>query len=176
MTNVVRNLKQDKAGILLMFIIMFALWVILSTLFDIVHLSLGVLCSLIVAYLSYDLLMRPSGSVKHVSDILRNFLRFFAYTFWLLGQVIHSNIDVVRIVLDPKLPISPQIIKFNSDLPHDVALVTLANSITLTPGTLTVDIDENRTYYVHCLTKRQGDQLLEGSMQARVAAIYGGGS
>ncbi len=172
----VRNAKQDKVGILLTFIIMFVLWAVLSTLFDIVHLSLGALCSLLVAYFSYDLLIRPSGSVKHVSDILRNSLRFFMYTFWLLGQVIHSNIDVVRIVLDPKLPISPQIIKFNSDLPHDVALATLANSITLTPGTLTLDIDENKTYYIHCLTKRQGDQLLEGDMQARVAAIYGGGS
>jgi multicomponent Na+:H+ antiporter subunit E len=80
----------------------------------------------------------------------------------------------VRIVLDPKLPISPQIIKFKSDLPHDVALTTLANSITLTPGTLTVDIDENKTYYIHCLTKKHGDQLLKGDMQARVAAVYGG--
>lgn len=174
LTNVVRKTKQDKAGFLLTFVILFVFWAILSTFFDIVHLSLGVICSLLVTYSSYDLLTRPSGSVKHVLDILRNSFRFPMYAFWLIGQIIQSNIDVVRIVLDPKLPISPQIIKFKSDLPHDVALTTLANSITLTPGTLTVDIDENKTYYIHCLTKKHGDQLLKGDMQARVAAVYGG--
>jgi len=167
------NWEENIASFSLTFAILFVLWAVLSTFFDIVHLSLGLICSLLVAYVSYDLLIRPEGT-KHVLTVITTALKFVPYSFWLLAQIIKANIDVVMIILNPKLPISPEIIKFNSKLPSDVALATLANSITLTPGTLTLDIDEKNTYYVHCLAKRHGDSLLEGRMQSHVARIFGG--
>jgi len=165
--------ERDIASFLLTFVIFFALWAVLSTFFDMVHLSLGAICSLLVAYVSHDLLIKPKGA-KHVLTVLETSFWFFLYFFWLTAQIIKANIDVVRIILSPKLPISPEIIKFNSKLPNDVALTTLANSITLTPGTLTLDIDEKKTYYVHCLAKRHGEALLEGQMQSLVARVFGG--
>ncbi|MDI6889042.1 MAG: Na+/H+ antiporter subunit E [Methanocellales archaeon] len=170
-----RSLKGEKniASFLLTFVIFFVLWAALSTFFDVVHLSLGAICSLLVAYASHDLLIKPKGA-EHVLTVLETSFRFFLYLFWLITQIIRANIDVMMIVLSPKLPISPEIIKFDSKLPNDVALTTLANSITLTPGTLTVDIDEKKTYYVHCLAKRHGDALLKGKMQSLVARVFGG--
>jgi len=167
------NWEENIASFVLTFIILFALWAVLSTFFDIVHLSLGLICSLLVAYVSYDLLIRPEGT-KHVLTVITTALKFVPYSFWLLAQIIKANVDVVMIILNPRLPISPEIVKFDSKLPNDVALATLANSITLTPGTLTLDIDEKKTYYVHCLAKRHGDSLLEGTMQSYVARVFGG--
>jgi multicomponent Na+:H+ antiporter subunit E len=169
----VENRKKSIAGILFVFIISFVFWAVLSTFFDPVHLSLGILCSLLVAYYSYDLLVQGDG-VGHILGIIKTSIKFIPYFFWLVVQIIKANIDVVKIVLDPKLPISPRIIKFGSDLPHDVALTILANSITLTPGTLTMDIDEDKTYYIHCLAKHHGDALLKGDMQSRVGWVFGG--
>ncbi len=167
------NWKENIASFSLTFAILFVLWAVLSTFFDIVHLSLGAICSLLVAYISYDLLIKPKGT-KHVLIVLKTAAGFFLYFFWLTIQILKANIDVVMIILNPKLPISPEIIKFDSKLPNDVALTTLANSITLTPGTLTLDIDEKKKYYVHCLAKRHGDALLKGKMQSLVARVFGG--
>ena len=146
-------------------------WLVLSTFFDPVHISLGVLSALIVTYWSHDLFTLSQNS-EETLKALKTTARFLPYSFWLLLQIIKANIDVVRIVLSPKLPISPQIIKFKSDLPNEVALTVLANSITLTPGTLTVDIDEEKNYYVHCLAKRHGESLLKGDMRAKVEGIF----
>ncbi len=167
------NWEENIASFVLTFIILFVLWAALSTFFDVVHLSLGVVCSLLVAYISHDLLIKPKGT-KHVFVVLKTAVRFFLYFFWLTTQIIKASIDVMMIILNPKLPISPEIIKFDSRLTNDVALATLANSITLTPGTLTLDIDEKKTYYVHCLAKRHGDALLKGKMQSLVARVFGG--
>jgi multicomponent Na+:H+ antiporter subunit E len=77
-------------------------------------------------------------------------------------------------VLHPKMPINPRIVEFDSKLESNLAFTTLANSITLTPGTITVDIREGK-YFVHALTDKVADDLLSGDMENRVAAIYSEG-
>jgi multicomponent Na+:H+ antiporter subunit E len=74
------------------------------------------------------------------------------------------------------MPISPGIIKFSSRLKSDVALTTLANSITLTPGTLTMDIIGG-DYYIHCLAIELGEDLKKGGgdFERRVAHVFGEG-
>ena len=73
--------------------------------------------------------------------------------------------------LHPRMPIDPSIIQFETKLSSDIALSTLANSITLTPGTITIDIRDGK-YFVHALTRVVADDLLSGEMENRVAYIY----
>ena len=77
-------------------------------------------------------------------------MAFLLYIPFLLWEIIKANIEVAIIVLSPTLPIKPAIVKAKTSLESDVGKLWLANSITLTPGTLTVDIDGN-DYYIHCI-------------------------
>jgi multicomponent Na+:H+ antiporter subunit E len=70
------------------------------------------------------------------------------YLLIFIRELIKSNFDVARRVLTPSLPINPGIVKFKSELPTDFAKMILANSITLTPGTLSIDIIDD-TFYIH---------------------------
>ncbi|MDY6844380.1 MAG: Na+/H+ antiporter subunit E [Thermodesulfobacteriota bacterium] len=97
--------------------------------------------------------------------------RFLAYIPWLIYQIVMSNIHVAALALNPKLPIDPQIIRFTVKLETDISWVTLANSITLTPGTITMDI-MNGEFYVHALSKKVAEDLDTGEMEDRVAHIF----
>jgi multicomponent Na+:H+ antiporter subunit E len=90
---------------------------------------------------------------------------------WLLYQIVLSNVDVAKRALDPKMPIDPVMITFDSGLKTDLSRTLLANSITLTPGTVTVDIDDN-TFLIHALSKKFSDDLLEGTMEKKVAHVF----
>lgn len=149
------------------FLILAAFWVLLSGKFDVFHLTLGALCCALVAYASHDLLFRDFGSGGGV----RIFVRFCLYLPWLIWQIVLSNIHVAGLVLAPGR-IKPQMVEYDAKLKSDFAKVTLANSITLTPGTITADI-EGDTFYVHALSQKVADDLLSGDMERRVARIFG---
>lgn len=163
--------RRFGKSFLVTFVSMFVFWIILSNIFDLIHLSLGVFCSLLVAYVSHDLLITR----EKISTIPREIFGFVKYFVWLVKEIIVANIDVAKIVLDPKLPISPRIIKYESELESDLSKTTYANSITLTPGTLTVDVDEESNYFVHCLAKHHADGLKDGEMERRIQEVYGEG-
>lgn len=159
--------KFNKAAFLATFIILFALWLLLSGHYDAFHISLGVICCALVAYFSHDLLFpefQLGGSIGVG-------FRFACYIPWLLYQILLANIHVAKVVLSPKMPIDPAIIEFKSKLKGDLAHSTMGNSITLTPGTITVDIREGN-YYVHAIDRVVADDLLSGEMENRVARIY----
>ena len=148
-------------------IILFAFWLLLSGKFDAFHLTLGGVCSILVAYLFHDLLF---ANVR-VGDMRVVTWRFIAYIPWLLRQIMMSNIHVASLVLRPRMPIRPQVLTFKTKLETNISCVTLANSITLTPGTITMDIKEG-VYYVHALSKKVADDLEAGEMEDRVAHIF----
>ncbi len=154
--------------IFITFIVLFAFWISLSQVFDILHLSLGVVSSLLVSIIFYDVFIKRKKLTPMVSEILR-FIRYF---LWLSVQIVKSNIKVAKIVLDPSLPISPRIDKYKVKLKKDISLTILANSITLTPGTLTIDIDENRNYYIHCLTPDDFNNFLEEGFEEKVREVF----
>lgn len=160
---------MSRVSFVLSFVILFSFWILLSGFFDFMHLFLGVICSLLVAYISHDLLI---GEAKDFRLAAGRVLRFLAYLPWLLYQIMLANIDVAYRVIHPKMPIAPGIIRFKTDLKTEAALVTLANSITLTPGTVTIDIKEGE-YFVHAIAKEPAEGLLAGEMQARVKKIEG---
>ena len=148
-------------------VILFAFWALLSGKFDAFHLGLGVICCGLTAYLFHDLLF---ANVR-VGDMRIVAARFVRYIPWLIQQIVLSNFHVASLVVRPKMPIAPQIVKFKTKLETDISFVTLANSITLTPGTITMDIKDG-VYYVHALSKKVADDLNTGEMEDRVAHIF----
>jgi len=149
------------------FVILMAFWALLSEKFDAFHLSLGVICSLIVAYISHDLLF---ANVR-VGDGRIIAQRFLHYIPWLLREIVTANFHVAYLALSPRMPIDPQVMTFKTKLESDISWVTLANSITLTPGTITMDIEE-REFVVHALDSKVAADLDTGEMEDRVAHIF----
>ncbi len=149
------------------FLLLMAFWALMSGKFDVFHLSLGVICSLIVSYLSHDLLF---ANVR-VGDGRVIAQRFLQYIPWLLREIVTANFYVARLALSPGMPIDPQITTFRTKLESDISWVTLANSITLTPGTITIDIAD-REVMVHALDRKMAEDLDTGEMEDRVAHIF----
>jgi len=165
--------KGKGFGTLVTFCVMFLFWLLLSghfNIFDPHHLFLivaGVICSAIIALISHDLLVKGKGE-----KMLSKSFRFLIYLGWELWQIVLANFDVAYRVLHPKMPIDPLIIEFDTSLRSDFALVTLANSITLTPGTITIDIKDGK-FLVHAIAKKPADALLvDKTMQKKVADVY----
>jgi multicomponent Na+:H+ antiporter subunit E len=92
------------------------------------------------------------------------------YLWFLLKELVKSNIYVARIVLSPRIRISPCLIKIDVSAMNTVGIAVLGNSITLTPSTATVNI-EDKEMQVHCLTKYAGADLLQSGMRERVQRV-----
>lgn len=155
---------------LVTFFILFGFWIILSGHFDLFHLSLGIISCALVSLLSGDLLFSEKTIRKtHLLQILR----FLRYLPWLLYQVVLANLHVAFLVLHPKMMnrIDPHIIRFQTKLKSDLPLTTFANSITLTPGTITLLIHDGH-FYVHAIDQKVAEDLLTGDMEQRVERIY----
>ena len=97
--------------------------------------------------------------------------RLIVYLFWLVIEIVKSGVYVAQVVLHPKMPIQPMIVRFTSGQPNVLARVILGNSITLTPGTLTLNI-EGDLFTVHALTRDTEEGLVSGDMESRVARLY----
>jgi multicomponent Na+:H+ antiporter subunit E len=145
-------------------------WLVLSGKFDIFHLALGVVSSAIVTATSGDMLIRA----RRLGGLPGTWLRFIAYIPWLLFEIFRANMHVMRLVFHPRMMdlIDPRMVKFQSQLDNEMAQFILANSITLTPGTITVYVSIYGKYSVHAIDKASG-QGLPGEMETRVAAIFG---
>ncbi len=151
------------------FIALLFLWVILSGKFDPFHLSLGVISCALVTIFSGDLLF-PESKTR---GLFRHGMRAIAYVPWLLYQVILANLHVLYLVFHPRMMdlIDPQIVRFDSKLKKEISLVTFANSITLTPGTITMYVSVNGAFQVHAIDKASGEPL-PGEMERRIAEAF----
>lgn len=160
------NVLRHKPARVLFFILALAIvWLAWSGLFKPLLLGLGAVSCLLTI-----VLVERMGYFR---DELRwpwPGLNLIRYCLWLGREIIISSIDVAKIVLDPKLPISPCEIDINSISSEPVAQVILGNSITLTPGTLTLDLYQG-VLKVHSLTEAGAKQLMEGEMDRRVSEL-----
>ncbi len=165
-----KSLKRLSPTFILTFFILFFIWTLLSGKFDLFHLSLGVVSCLIVTIISRDLIF-SSPEIRKIPTL---WFRFIQYIPWLLYQVFLSNIHVLYLVFHPRMMdlIDPRIIQFKSKLKSDISLVTFANSITLTPGTITVYVSVYGDFQVHVIDKLSG-QSLPGEMEVRVRKVFG---
>ncbi len=147
------------------FFIMFAFWVLLSGMFDAFHLSLGVLSCLLVTHFSHDLLFGQEWS----SFWLRRLTGWIFYLFWLVKEIVLASLQVAYIVLHPRMLqlIDPQLVRFRTRLKRNISKVTFAQSITLTPGTIAVDMHDDE-FTVYALTRSSAESL-PGEMERRVA-------
>lgn len=119
------------------------------------HLIIGILVALFVSWLTGDLFIQRAYLLKHPH---RYWYFVFYYVPVFLWEMVKANIDVAYRVLHPNLPISPGIVKIKTSLKSDTALTFLANSITLTPGTMSVDIDrDNGFLYIHWIDVKAKD-------------------
>ena len=152
------------------FLIMFGFWILLSGKFDLFHLVLGVISSALVALLSSDILMRDAGK----NDRLAVAFRFISYVPWLLYQIVLSTLHVTFLALHPRMVerIDPTIVTFKTKLKSNIARVALANSITLTPGTITIRVVDG-VFYVHAISRKAAAGL-PGEMEDRLARVFEG--
>jgi len=140
---------------LILFIIAFFVWCLLNWVPDWQHLLVGLFIAGFVSYMTGDLFIQRPHVLTHTK---RYYYFMFHYLPVFLWEVIKANIDVAYRVIHPKLPINPGIVKVKTSLKSDTALTFLANSITLTPGTLTVDIDrEKGVLYIHWIDVKSKD-------------------
>lgn len=145
---------------------LFGLWLLLSGYFVALILGLGILSCLLVWFVSER--MDKADGVDRLGDLRP--IATFKYHCWLSVEIVKSNLDVARRVLSPNLPISPTIIYVPASQKTDLGRVIYANSITLTPGTLSIDISEGEIE-VHSLSREGAEQLAEGEMDRRVSEI-----
>lgn len=154
---------------------LFVFWITLSGKFDLFHLALGAASSIAVAWAVVPLHHAAPAPLPgaHFLRIPLCFHHLAAYVAWLLKQIFVSAFAVAAVVLDPRLPIRPGTVRITDRLPHPLARVTLAHSITLTPGTVTLECDET-TMVVHALNKDAAASLAGdgGAMAARVRRLY----
>ena len=123
-----------------LFLFLIAVWLCLTSTFEWQELVTGILISMVLAFflsVSYSTLGLPPLSLKRL-------LAFVVYLGILFKEIVIANIDVAFRVLHPKMPIKPGIVTIRTNLKQDIAKLILANSITLTPGTFTVDIIGDR--------------------------------
>lgn len=151
------------------FILLYAFWLLLSGYVVAFLLASGAGCALAAVLLS-----RRMGIIDHEGHPLHlSWYAFFTYWPWLIKEIILSAWDVSRRILHPRLPISPTLARFKPSQQSDLGLVIHANSITLTPGTISIDVSRDE-FLVHALT-REGAAALAGSvMDRRVTALESG--
>lgn len=131
---------------LILLVSLAAAWLLWSGLFKPLLLGLGVFSCAITF-----ILVRRMGYFENELFAMPFSFRLFGYWLWLGKEIVRSSIDVARIILDPKLPISPRIVEFEATAQKPVGQVTLGNSITLTPGTLTMEVTDDGVFYIHWL-------------------------
>ncbi len=148
-------------------LVLFALWLLLSGHYVPLLLGLGALSALLVVTIALrmDVLDRE-GHPIHLRP------KALLYWPWLGWEIVKSNVDVARRILSPTLPISPTVIRLKASQKSELGKVIYANSITLTPGTVSIDIDGDKIE-VHALTREAAQALRTGDMDRRVTRFEG---
>jgi multicomponent Na+:H+ antiporter subunit E len=166
------RIDLGNASIYLLTLVLFGFWVLLSGRFDAMHLAFGLGSALLVSWFSRSL--AALGRTEPLGGV-RTLMRLVPYVGWLIYQIIIANIDVARRAISPRLPIYPGIIKVTSRFDSDLALTALANSITLTPGTMTVDV-VGKDLYIHCLAIEDEQKVMEveRDFEEHVERLFGG--
>lgn len=150
----------------LLSLLLFVFWTILAASLALNEIVLGAVFSAVAAVLSLAFLARTLDPRITPAVLVR--FPFFAVA--LVWQIIKANIDVALIILNPRLPINPRIVEYRTFLPDDLPRTVFSDSITLTPGTVTVEL-EGDTLHVHCLAEYHQEGL--PGLERMVAWLFG---
>jgi multicomponent Na+:H+ antiporter subunit E len=153
---------------LVTWLLLAALWIGLSGYFDAVHLIFGFVSVTLVSAISHKHLVGDGPMWRGLGRLVR----LVVYVPWLLWEITVANYDVMLRVLGFR-DVDPCVVRFRPDLTSDFGRVALANSITLTPGTVTIRIREGE-FIVHAISPAAADGVLGGRMERRVRSVEGG--
>ena len=148
---------------------LFGLWLLLSGHFEPLLLILGLASVALVVWIA-----RRMDVIDHEGHPIGLTPRILLYWPWLIWEIVKANIDVMRRILDPALPISPTVVRVPASQKTELGTVIYANSITLTPGTVTIDLEGN-DLIVHAFSEDGAIALESGEMDRRVTAVEGQG-
>jgi multicomponent Na+:H+ antiporter subunit E len=129
------------------------------------------LVDLVMATLAAALVTVMNRGVEQLGEVLRHGPGLLAYVPWIMREIWLANIHVVKIVLHPRLPIDPALVRVPVRHSSDLARTVFANSITLTPGTITIEAGTDE-FLVHALTRSAGEDLEGGVMARRVGRVF----
>ena len=158
----------------------FSFWLIMSGVFKPRMMIIGFITSVTVA-----LITRPLMRLKSVNAARNNvylvfhfpYFRFVLYCFWLLKEIVKSSIYVLKLIIHPKMPISPTVVILENNFDNPMAVVALGKSITLTPGTVIIVVEDG-LYHIHAITQEAALEVVpldgrETDLVRRVATLFG---
>lgn len=151
-----------------LFLLLLAVWLLWSGIYKPLLIGLGVVSCILCVWIA-----RRMHDAEAERFRFGSMLRAIGYFPWLIKEIAVANWSVIRLILAPRPAIDPVMVTLESSQTTDLGRVVYGNSITLTPGTLTVDV-ENQHLTVHVLTRAGAKQLQGGEMDARVTALEGG--
>ena len=163
---------RDLRSLAFLILALVAFWLVFSGKFDLLHLGYGALSVVLVTVMCRGLLVGPADRPANEVFGRIRWSRALVYPWWLLWQILVSNLLVAAMILRPRLVVKPVLLQFRSGLQSDLARLTLGNSMTLTPGTLTLQVVDD-VFLVHALDRSLAAGLLDGSMQHQVAVVFG---
>ena len=148
-------------------LVLFSIWLLLSGHYNVFVISLGIFSVIVVVYI-----IARMDLIDHEGHPIHLTWGAITYLPWLIKEIIKANIDVVRRILSPSLNITPTLFRVKVSQTSDLGQVIYANSITLTPGTISVDV-ANGEILVHALSFEGAESLIEGEMNHRVTKMVG---
>lgn len=172
--------RQFVLNSLVQFILLLAVWLLLSGHYDVTHISMGIFSCLVVVVLNLRLrkyyfyeeeITEAKEKLRDIYPARVHFLRVLYYIPWLIWQIVVASLQVAYAVLSPKMPIDPALIRFKTKLPNVGSKVILGNSITLTPGTITIQVKGDE-FLVHALMDVSSTGIINGTLPTEVAKLY----
>jgi multicomponent Na+:H+ antiporter subunit E len=157
-----------------LFGVLLASWFALSQRLDPLFVAMGVGSALFATLLTYPLVFPvvfpddPGGR----GALAPRTWRVLIYLGWLLGKMVVASVQIAYFVLHPRMPLDPALLRFRTTLRTPMARAFVANTITLIPGTLTVDLEADE-YTVHVFFPGAADDILSGELQNKVAGMFG---
>lgn len=159
--------RGTLARVLVMAVLLALAWLLWSGLFKPLLLALGAFSCALVLVIAHRMHLFDTDLITP-----RYFVRLVRFWVWLGREIVRSSMEVTRTVLSRKLSITPTVAEFDAHCEHPVDRAILGNSITLTPGTLTLSVDGQR-FMVHALHEEGARDVLAGEMDRRVSALRG---
>ena len=147
-------MKMEIKSRIAVFILAFLVWLALTHISDLQEVITGFFVAIVVAWIAGKFFITTNKQ----KGSLHRFFAALLYLFKFLWEMVKANFHVAYIVIHPMLPVKPGIVKIRTKLTKDSAITILTNSITLTPGTLTVDLNpEKKEIYVHWIDVLSSD-------------------
>lgn len=155
---------HDWKSFLLIVIILLLFWFLMSPSSDLTNILIGVGCCLGITYFWSPDLFKPGHPMRFSPKQLGLLALYLGH---LVYNIVVANIHVAMIILNPKMPISPGFILVKTKLEKDFSRTLYANSITLTPGTITINLNKDRLL-VHALTEESAKDVSAWYLEDRM--------